>query len=201
MIVETIVVGDLQTNCYLVYNETTKAGILIDPGADELIIKSFLKKTGVSLAAVILTHGHYDHIGIIDKFNVPVYIQEKDYKLLGDSASNLSAVFGRGKIFKIQAELLKEQKDLILAGLKFKVLYTPGHTPGGICLQIGSILFSGDTLFFHGVGRTDLPGGSFKHLMQSIKTQLLVLEPKTKVFPGHGPPTTIFAEIKENEYA
>jgi len=200
IIIKKIVVGALQANCYLLGNARTKEAILIDPGAEPEKIKSVMKSSGLTLKKIILTHGHYDHIGALTEFNVPVYVHEDDMEFLKDNNLNLGygPVFEERMGFEINA--LRDKDKINLADLQLEVIHTPGHTPGGIALKIDGILFSGDTLFYRGIGRTDLPRGSFAQIECSIKERLFKLSGDTKVFPGHGPATTIGQEKKENGF-
>ncbi|MBU1043695.1 MAG: MBL fold metallo-hydrolase [Candidatus Omnitrophica bacterium] len=201
LIVRTIVVGPLQTNCYVLGCANTYEAVIIDPGADCAKINAVVKQEKLKLKAVVLTHGHYDHIGCLDSFDLPVYIHADDAEMLTNSQKNLSANFGIGQEFNPNLKILKDDDIVSVGDLRLKVIHTPGHSRGGICLQVRDVLFSGDTLFCHGVGRTDLPGGSFKALLDSINNKLIkALEPETLVFPGHGPSTTISQETRENNY-
>lgn len=200
IIIETIVVGELGTNCYLVASSKTKDALLIDPGADADIIKKVLNNLKLSLKFIVLTHGHYDHIGALEDFNVPVYVHENDLEFLKNNNLNLGGDFARREKLNFEVKLLHDKDKISLADLELEVMHTPGHTPGGISLRLNKILFSGDTLFYHGIGRTDLPGGSFKQITHSIKERIFELEEDTIVFPGHGSATTIGTEKKENGY-
>ncbi|MBU1088125.1 MAG: MBL fold metallo-hydrolase [Candidatus Omnitrophica bacterium] len=201
IIVRTIIVGPLQTNCYVLGCSNTLNAVIIDPGADIVKIKAVVNQEKLKLKAVVLTHGHYDHIGCLNHFDLPVYIHADDAEMLVNSEKNLSACFGTGQEFKPKIKILKDNDIISIGDLQLKVLHTPGHTRGGICLQVRDVLFSGDTLFCHGVGRTDLPGGSFEALLNSINQKLIKgLDPQTLVFPGHGSSTTISQETRENNY-
>lgn len=194
LIVEPIVVGELDTNCYVLGSNNSKEAVVIDPGADSAVIKEVLNRHGLKLNSVVLTHGHYDHIGALDDFDVPVYMHVDDLGFMKDSTMNLSANFGLDKKFDAEIKLVKDGDIISIADLKIAVIHTPGHTPGGICLKIGSMLFSGDTLFRSGIGRTDLPGGNFEQIEHSIKERLFALNDDIIVFPGHGPATTVKEE-------
>lgn len=204
MIIKKIVVGELMTNCYLLGCKQTKAIAIIDPGAEsEKIIKE-IDKANLKPKFIILTHGHGDHIGAINglkkKYNIPVYIHENDKELLENSYLNFSA-FMFGKETSIIADKkLKDNDTIVLGNFKIKVLHTPGHTPGSIVLKCNNILFSGDTLFQNGIGRTDLPGGSYDKIINSIKTKILSLPDDTIVYPGHGPETNVIEEKTNNYY-
>ncbi|MCK4995162.1 MAG: MBL fold metallo-hydrolase [Candidatus Omnitrophica bacterium] len=198
LIVEPIVVGELATNCYVLGSNKSKEAIVIDPGADSRAIKAVLTRNGLSLNCIILTHGHYDHIGALDDFNVPVYIHADDLEFMKNSSMNLSSSFGLDEKFDAVFRAVKDGENITVTDMEILVIHTPGHTPGGICLQIGAILFSGDTLFRNGIGRTDLPGGSFEQIEHSIKERLFAFNDDIIVFPGHGPATTIKEEKEGN---
>ncbi len=153
---------------------------------------------------VINTHGHDDHIGCDDKFEVGVYVHKQDLVMLTDAGLNLSAPFSRG--YKVKSEIITlEDKQIIKFDcLELEVLHLPGHTPGGIALLMrkpqADIVFTGDTLFYQGLGRTDLPGGSQSQLEKSIRERLFVLPEATRVYPGHGPATTIGEEKNSSPF-
>ncbi|MBF0493974.1 MAG: MBL fold metallo-hydrolase [Candidatus Omnitrophica bacterium] len=192
-------VGPIGTNCYLTY-DGNKTGILIDPGYPETAIRDFILRNDLKIEYTVNTHGHGDHIAGNKFFDYPVYIHELDEPFLTDGAKNLGFFAGM-TVPKVKAFKILKDGDKILAGkLEFTVIHTPGHTPGGICLLAGNVLFAGDTLFHEGVGRTDLPGGSQKALEASIKNKLFTLPDNTKVYPGHGPATTIGHEKRNNPY-
>lgn len=219
--VERLIVGALGTNCYI-YSNGKKECVIIDPGGDEERIVASVNMLKMVPAGILLTHGHFDHTAAVgrlkehyrgEKINVPVAIHAADRKYLGRAArrSNLDAFNYLGvdetREFEAQFASLPDA-DLTLQeggkpfGCGLVVLETPGHTRGGVCFysEKAALLFSGDSLFFMGIGRTDLPGGSEKTLLESIRAKLLVLPPETRVFPGHGLDTTIEREIKGNPF-
>lgn len=198
-----LTLGSMGTNGYVVYRD--KEGVVIDPGDDFYKIDSFLKEGNITLKGILLTHGHFDHIGaamdLKRAYGVKVYALEQERDTLEDPEKNLSAAFGEG--YGITAdEWLFDGETKNLAGIDFKVLHTPGHTPGGASFYIEEKgwLFSGDTLFHCSVGRSDFPGGSGKVLIQSIKEKLLCLPDDTKVFPGHMDPSVISVEKEHNPF-
>ncbi len=197
MILERIIVGFTQANCYIFGDE--KEVVVIDPGADYNKIKKFLAEHKLNPKAVINTHGHGDHIGANNNFKLPVWIHELDGEFLTDPAKNLSGLFGLIIKSPPAARLLKDKDILKVGDLRLEVIHTPGHTPGGICLKCGNIIFTGDTLFQAGIGRTDFPYGSEKALTESIKKKLLIY-PDAKIYPGHGPGSTIKQEMEDNPF-
>lgn len=204
MILETIRVGPMQVNCYIIACAKDREAIIIDPGAEAPAIKAVLGKYKLRPAMVINTHGHYDHIGCDDEFGVSVYVHKQDLAMLKDAGLNFSASFSLPYIVKTEIITLEDKQVIKLDCLELEIIYLPGHTPGGIALlmrrpQTG-ILFTGDTLFCQGVGRTDLPGGSQSQLEKSIKERLFVLPDETKVYPGHGTTTTIGEEKNSNPF-
>lgn len=204
MILETICVGPMQVNCYILASKASAEAIVIDPGDDEDKIKKVLNKHKLKPAFIINTHGHYDHIGCDNEFGVPIYIHAADLKLLQDAQLNLSGIFARPYSVKSEIRTLKNKEIIELDELQLEVIHTPGHTPGGISLLMkkpqNNILFTGDALFCQGIGRTDFIGGDEDLLLTSIRERLLCLADKTKIYPGHGPSSTIADEKKNNPF-
>jgi len=203
MILETIDVGAIQVNCYVLACTEGAQAIVIDPGDQFSKINSVLKKHKLKPAMVINTHGHYDHIGCDDEFGVPVYVHKLDLPMLEDARKNLSANFALSA-FRVKSEIktLEDKEIIKLDCLELEVIHLPGHTQGGIGLLMQkpqtNIVFTGDTLFNQGIGRYDLEGGSRSQIEKAIKERLFVLPDKTVVYPGHGPSTTIGAEKSNN---
>lgn len=200
-----IIVGPIQANCYLVYDEKTKEALVIDPGAEGERIYREIEKLGLQVKYIVNTHGHHDHIGgneVLKKATgASLYIHQADSNMLTTPKYNLSFFFVDGEVSSPEAdEFVKDGDTLAVGELQFQILYTPGHSPGGICLVGEGVCFSGDTLFAESVGRTDLPGGSMEELLTSIRNKLLVLADDTVVYPGHGPQTTIGHEKAANPY-
>jgi glyoxylase-like metal-dependent hydrolase (beta-lactamase superfamily II) len=204
MIFETICVGPMEVNCYILASSSDSEAIIIDPGAQDNKIRRILDKYRLKPAFIINTHGHIDHIGCDDKFGVPVYIHQQDASLLKDPKLNLSDFFMSPYSTKSNIKTLEDKEDIKLDEIELEVIHTPGHTPGGICLLMkkpeDKILFSGDTLFFHGIGRTDFPAADEGALIKSIKDKLLTLADDTVVYPGHGPASTIGEEKSNNPF-
>lgn len=206
MKIETLVLGDVRTNCYLLINEETLETIVVDPADRADVIARKAVDEGLNLKAVFLTHGHGDHILAVSDlkrdFGLKVYASEAEKELLSDPEQNLSrALFGMAVTVKPDV-LLKDGQEFEEAGMKFRMLLTPGHTPGGCCYYQPEekVLFSGDTLFSGSIGRTDFPGGNLSTLVRSVKEKLLVFPEDVKVYPGHEEMTSIGQEKKYNPY-
>ena len=194
MFIDCIPAGPVRANCYILGAEGSPDRVVIDPGGQADKLKAALK--GCRVEAILLTHGHFDHIGAVDDLcdeNTKVYIHEKDLPLLTDSALNAAAFMGMDVTVRHPAIGLKEGDAVTAAGLTFTCLHTPGHTPGGACWLLGEDLFTGDTLFQHSYGRTDLYGGDFSTLMVSLM-RLLKMEGDLNIHPGHEGDTTLKAE-------
>ena len=204
MMLEILTVGELQTNCYILGDEETRQGVVIDPGGDFEIIEAHLKKLKLSVKHIILTHGHVDHIGALSQLKkatkAEVLIHSKDSAMLYDPNQNLS-IFSGDKIIATKADKLLGEGNIIqCGGIKLEVLHTPGHTPGGISLLTDKMIFTGDALFCGSVGRTDFPGSSYQELIDSIKIKLLSKDDDLIIYPGHGPSSTIGEERKNNPF-
>ncbi len=204
MILENILVGPMQVNCYVLASREGGEAIIIDPGDEEGKIKKFLSRHKLKPAFIVNTHGHIDHIGCNDKFNVPVYIHIQDLPLLKDPNLNLSTFISVPFKVKSKTLTLEDKETIELDGLEMEVIHVPGHTLGGIALLLkkpeDKILFTGDTLFYQGIGRTDFPGASETLLLKSIRSRLLDLPDDTKIYPGHGPSSTIGEEKRNNPF-
>jgi len=200
MILETIVVGEMEANCYIFGSDEGKEVVLIDPGADYEKLSAFIKNRRFLPKFIVNTHGHIDHIGANHRFDLPILIHRLDADFLSDPQLNLSAFSGSSYRSPQAARLLEEGDSIEVGDIELKVIHTPGHTPGGISLRYEDLIFTGDTLFKGGVGRTDLPYGSEEQLLSSIKEKLLTYDDQTIIYPGHGPTSTIAKERRENPY-
>lgn len=206
-ILDIIVVGDYQVNCYLYRKDiSTNEVIIIDPGADAPKIINFIESKKLAPLAIMLTHGHTDHIGAVnslrEKYQVPLYAGINELEMLSDPAKNLSVYLDEPISIEKPEFALRNEQMVALAGTNLKILATPGHSPGGICIvdERANLVFCGDTLFFGSIGRTDFPGCSTELLLNSIKTQLLSLPDSFICYPGHGPKTTIGGERVNNPF-
>jgi glyoxylase-like metal-dependent hydrolase (beta-lactamase superfamily II) len=203
MILKTLIVGAMEVNCYILASHRNSPAIIIDPGDDETKIRQVLESYILKPAFVINTHGHFDHIGCDDKFAVPVYVYSQDEELLKDAKSNFSSFLGSAYKVKSEIKTLKDREIIKLQDIELQVIHTPGHTAGSISFLMrkpkDNILFTGDTLFYRGIGRTDL-GGDEEVLMRSIREKLFILPDNTIIYPGHGPSSTIGEEKRNNQY-
>lgn len=196
--------GSFEENCYLAIDEPTGEALIIDPGSHAKSIIQWVKEEKCKVKYVINTHGHSDHIGanteVCNEFGVKLGIHPLDAPMLTDAKLNLSAYWGEPILSK-KADFFLNENDIVKCGdSELRVVHTPGHTPGGICLVGKKIIFSGDSLFADSIGRTDFPGGSTAALIKSLKEKILPLAGSIIVYPGHGPTTTIDHERTYNPY-
>lgn len=200
----TIPLGALATNCYLVSSENGNTAI-IDPSCNGSRISAELEKNHLTPKMILLTHGHFDHIMaaalLKEKYNIPVYVHTLDLPMLKDTEKNLFASFSSGNDFLPieNATTVEDGEKVPMDELEFTVIHTPGHTMGSCCYLSGDVIFSGDTLFAGSIGRTDFPGSSFTSMNESLK-KLNTLDGDYKIYPGHGPETSLFAERRQNIY-
>lgn len=204
MKIAQMTVGAFGVNCYIVFDEQTKEAIVIDPGDQAEEILSKLAAESLSVNYIVNTHGHADHIGanrmLKEKTGAKIAIHELDAPMLTDAKLNLSAFMG-GAVLSDAADIILKDGDTIdIGGEALTVIHTPGHTKGGVCLLLGDMLFSGDTLFAESVGRCDFPGGDMRELVDGIQNKLMKLSDSVRVFPGHGPGTSIGRERTHNPY-
>jgi glyoxylase-like metal-dependent hydrolase (beta-lactamase superfamily II) len=208
MKIDTFILGAYETNCYILReSETAKDCLIVDAGLEPGELIDFFRQNKLNPVAIVLTHGHIDHIAGVAAFRaefptIKVYIHKLDADMLTKANSNLSAMMGEA--FSTEpADMFIEDKSIVEeAGIKLEALHTPGHTPGGICLysKNDGIVFTDDALFADSVGRTDFPGGSMTQLINGIRKKLLTLPDDTIVYPGHGPATTIAWEKAHNQF-
>ena len=200
--IQKLVTGSFEANQYIVWTEGETECLVIDPGEDSPALETRIESLGLTPVQIVLTHGHFDHIAGVrrmkEKFGGTICIHSLDGLMLVDARENLSAYFG----FKVEqpaADRFLEEGDTVAAGSTvFKVIHPPGHSPGGICLIGESVVFTGDTLFCESVGRTDFPKADGEALIKAIKQKLLTLPDDMRVYPGHGPVTTIGHERQAN---
>ena len=208
MKIDYLILGGYQTNCYVLRkDDSAKDCLIIDPGLEAAELIEFLDEQKLNPVVVVLTHGHIDHIAgltvLRNQFpEIKVYIHNLDAEMLTDPNINLSAMSGMTFVTDAEDVSLKNRDIIDLAGMKLRVLHTPGHTPGGISLysKEAGVVFVGDTLFADSIGRTDFPGGSMSQLLNSIREKLFTLPEETEVYPGHGPATTIATEKAHNPF-
>lgn len=201
---EMIVVGPLETNCYLVYCEETLESAVVDPGADPEKIIRRINELALKPVVLINTHGHVDHVGankdIKDKYDIPLCIHPADDKMLGNVLASAMGLFLGAKKSPKPDKFLEDGETITVGRSHLEVLHTPGHSPGSISLSGDGFLLSGDLLFCGGVGRTDLPGGSWNVLEDSIRNNIFRFPDETVVLPGHGPATTVGQEKAANPF-
>lgn len=199
MIIKRVVAGIYGANCYIIMDEESKKAFVLDPGGDVDDIEKAIKSLGANVEYILLTHGHVDHTGGVDALHDivggKIGISEKDYILMK------KGTYVYGAEFKDGVDLYLKNKDKIsLGNLELECIETPGHTPGGLSFKIGNNVFTGDTLFAGSIGRSDLQGGNYEVLMNSINKNLLNLDDNTTVYPGHGPSTTLAKEKLVNPF-
>jgi hydroxyacylglutathione hydrolase len=207
MILESIAVGPLQCNCYILGCVKTREALVIDPGDDAHLILPLLQKHGLNVKYILSTHAHIDHVGDLEKLKVETGAQtllhERDLPLYQNLPAQASWLGVETPEMTQIDNLIQEGDKIAFGEHSGEILFTPGHTPGSLCLHLPgqmNFLFAGDTLFHRSIGRTDLWGGSYEHIIQSIRRKLLVLDERTIVYPGHGPATTIEEEKRLNPF-
>jgi hydroxyacylglutathione hydrolase len=201
MILEALEVGMFATNCYLVGCPDTGEGTVIDPGSDAKRIIKEIRRLGLHIKYIINTHGHIDHTGanarVKEVVNAPILLHRADLNIYQNPGFGLGLVAGKRPVpdhFISEGEIIK------FGNIELQVIETPGHTPGGVSLLTRDRVFTGDTLFAGSIGRTDLAGGSFEVLIRSIRKRLAILPPETRIYPGHGPNSTIARELQYNPF-
>ncbi len=200
MEIHKIVLGPLDTNCYVLYDKKTLDACIIDPGYEANKIKAFISKNKLNAKFIINTHGHIDHISADGAFEIPIYIHKLEVDFLKNPSKNLSQFFGVDIILNNKIIPLNDGDIINIGSETLQVIHTPGHTPGGISLKGNGYVFTGDTLFCGSIGRTDFPLSSEKDIFDSIKNKLFKLDDNTIVYPGHGPDCTIGNERDTNPF-
>ena len=204
MKIHKFIVGSMGTNCYFLIGNNSDECAVVDPGAEAGRIIQKLEEKKLKCTHILLTHAHFDHIMALETVReatgAPVFVHEADSEFLTDNDLNCMSVFSSEKIKINPAEnLLKDGDVLEIAGERVRVMHTPGHTPGSVCFLCGSDIVSGDTLFRGSIGRYDLPGGDFMTLLSSLKA-ISELDGDRRIYPGHGPSTTLTREREANLY-
>lgn len=204
MIVKTVHVGQLETNCYIIAGKKGGQGVVIDPGAEPGKILAAAELNKIKIVKILNTHGHWDHTdansALAEAVGADIFIDKRDIEILGDPRKNLSAVFGAQEAAQDPDNLFGNGETLEVEGLDIKVLHTPGHTPGSSSFLVGEKLFCGDLIFLESVGRVDLPGSNGPDLFTSIREKVMSLNDGITIFPGHGPSTTVGWEREHNPY-
>ena len=202
--VRKVVVEPLQSNCYLVWSRQSGEGVVIDPGGEGEKIIERIEQLGIKPEYILNTHGHGDHMAansaLKDRYGVPLLIHRHEAPMLADPQLNMSAAYGLPVVSPEPDGFLEEGGGVEFGGLRLEVLFTPGHSSGGVSLSGYGVVFTGDTLFMGSVGRCDLPGGDEDLLFSSIRDKLLTLPEETIVYPGHGGETTIGIEKRHNPF-
>jgi hydroxyacylglutathione hydrolase len=204
LILQTLVVGPLETNCYIAGDEKSKDAVVIDPGGDFEEIEQALRRLSLKAKYIVLTHGHFDHTGALAKLKkatgAEVLIHSADANMLSSSGRAQPFFLETGTETCPADRTLTDGDKVKFGRYELEVLHTPGHTPGGISLAVDKMIFVGDTLFCGSIGRTDLPGGSYEQLMHSIRSKLLSKPDEYLVYPGHGPSSSIGEERESNPF-
>lgn len=204
MKINVLTVGPLQANCFIVWDELSREALVIDPGDEPERIINFIEEKGLTVKYILCTHAHFDHVGALPevkaKTGAPVGIHSAE-KEIYEGARDMALFFGYD-IDKLPEPdiLLNDNDSLKIGNIEFRVIHTPGHSPGGLCLYGNGVVFTGDTVFAGSVGRTDFYGGSIDELKNSFK-KILSLPSHTRILPGHGPESTVEREGKENLFS
>ncbi len=198
MQIKRIPAGVYAANCFILMDEDTKETAVIDPGGDSEDLIKAVNEMDAKVKYILLTHGHTDHTGaavqLQEEYNVPIYISEKDYRMMENGEYIYGDVIGKVDKFLNEGDTFK------IGSIEIKCIHTPGHTPGGICFMVEDVVFTGDTLFAGSIGRTDLAGGDFDAIISNIKNKLMILPDNITVLPGHGPQSSIGRERVHNPF-
>lgn len=205
MFFEKLVVGDLDTNCYIVASEHAGETVVIDPAGNVGIIIDVIAAESLDVKYILLTHGHWDHFGVAAilarKTGSKIGVHKDDLDMIGNPRLSMGFMAGEGEDSVIEADFeLTDGQVLKVGDMDVKIIHTPGHTRGSVTIQIGDSLFTGDLLFYRSIGRTDLAGGSYETLLKSVREQIFKYPDQVKVYPGHGPSTTVGEEKRHNPY-
>lgn len=198
--IKTFTLGNFSTNAYLIINKETNHCVLVDAPQGIEAIQRFIEREKYNLLYIILTHGHIDHIEGLPRLDVPFYIHQQEKDFLQKPSLNLSSFLASSFVIDKSPELVRGKMRLPFDLYNFEIIHTPGHTPGSISIRLGNYLFSGDTLFFDSVGRTDFPYASYQQLLVSLRDKIMSLSQDTLIFPGHGPSTNLRREIENNPF-
>jgi len=205
LLLTTVVVGPLQVNCYLLACPQSLAALVIDPGADGERILAAVQANGWQIDKIVNTHGHFDHVGgnraLVAASGAPLLMHADDLPLLERAQTHARTYGLETETSPVPDQFLQDGDEITCGTLRCRVIHLPGHSPGGIALHCGGHLFVGDVLFAGSVGRTDLPGGDHRQLIEGIRSKLWSLPGETVVHPGHGPDTTIAREMRSNPFA
>lgn len=200
MKIKRIPAGMYGANCYILIDEETMVGCIIDPGGDADRLANIIDELNIEIKFILLTHGHMDHVGGVEvlreKYNVPVYINGKDKELMEKGTQVFGRIWGKTP----EDKELKDEEIIKLGSLDIRCIETPGHTPGGMSFLVNNVVFTGDTLFHGSVGRCDLPGGNQSQLIESIKNKLMILDDEIVVLPGHEGESNIKFERQYNPF-
>lgn len=201
---QLVIVGPLETNCYLFFCPQTRECAVIDPGAEAEKIFEAIASLDLKPIIILNTHGHVDHTGanldLKERYQIPIALHPGDLPLLEEYLQLEFGLMLGARPAPAPDRLLADGEKIVIGETFLQVIHSPGHSPGSVCFYADHLLFAGDTLFCGGVGRTDLPGGSWKDLAHSLKARVMTLPDETVVLPGHGPKTTIGEERESNPY-
>lgn len=204
MEIATLPVGMFETNCYLLFDKMTGEGAIVDPGEEADRICDEISRLGFAPGKILLTHAHGDHIGAVEemktRYDIPLYAGYGAEQTVKMSNQSFGAMFGVEINCPPPDHLLGDGDTVTIGTETISVIQTPGHSPEGVCLYTGDALFCGDTLFFASIGRTDLPGGNYRQLIESIVKKVMILPDATICYPGHGPATTVGTEKRQNPF-